>query len=127
MKSTRLILTPYFSISSKKDDNEYTDRSWLKDPVDVEERSASGKKSKWTGYYFVNTGIADDNFRGWDLNEKYHFVSAGGGPRWISAIKKLKNGDKIFALIKGKGYVGYGIVEEEAVLILLNILLRSSM
>ncbi|MES9831165.1 MAG: hypothetical protein ABW139_02895 [Candidatus Thiodiazotropha sp. DIVDIV] len=101
----------------QKDGNEYVGRSWLKDPVDVEERSASGNKSKWTGYYFVNTGIADDNFRGWELNEKYHFISAGGGPRWINAIKKLKKGDKIFALIKGKGYVGYGIVEDEAVLV----------
>jgi len=48
---------------------------------------------------------------------EYQFISAGGGNRWINAIKKLKKGDKIFALIKGKGYVGYGIVEEEAILV----------
>ncbi|MCG7980283.1 MAG: hypothetical protein N0E58_19405 [Candidatus Thiodiazotropha endolucinida] len=101
----------------QKDGYEYIGRSWLKDPLDVEERSVSGKKSKWTGYYFVNTGITEDNFRGWNLNEKYHFISAGGGSRWINAIKKLKKGDKIFALIKGKGYVGFGIVEDEATLV----------
>lgn len=99
------------------DGKEFIGRSWLKDPVDVEEKSASGKKSKWTGFYFVNTGITDDNARKWSLNKKYDFVSAGGGPRWVNAIKKLKKGDKIFALIKGKGYVGYGIVEEDAVLV----------
>jgi len=96
---------------------EYIGRSWLKDPVDVEEKSVSGKKSKWTGYYFVNTGITEENAREWELNLKYEFISAGGGSRWINAIKKLKKDDKIFALIKGKGYVGYGIVEEEAVLV----------
>ncbi len=97
--------------------HEYIGRSWLKDPVGVDERSVSGKKSKWTGFYFVNTGITEDNSRDWDLNIKYRFISAGGGNRWINAIKKLKKGDKIFALIKGKGYVGYGIVEEEAVIV----------
>jgi len=71
----------------------------------------------WSGYLFVNTGITEENSRDWELNRKYNFISAGGGPRWINAIKKLKNGDKIFALIKGKGYVGYGIVEDEAVLV----------
>ncbi len=99
------------------DGKELIGRSWLKDPVDVEEKSATGKKSKWTGFYFVNTGITDDNAREWSLNRKYDFVSAGGGPRWVNTIKKLKKGDKIFALIKGKGYVGYGTVEDEAVLV----------
>ena len=63
----------------------------------------------------MNTGIGDDNGRFWDLNRKYNYISAGHGRRWVRAIKKLKPGDKIFAYIKGTGYVGYGIVEEEAV------------
>lgn len=100
-----------------KDGNEYIGRSWLKDPVEVEEKSVAGKKSKWTGYLFVNTGITEENARKWDLNRQYQFISAGGGLRWINAIKKLKVGDKFFALIKGKGYVGYGVVEEEAVIV----------
>lgn len=100
-----------------RDGNEYIGRSWLKDPVEVEEKSVAGKKSKWTGYLFVNTGITDDNAREWSLNKKYQFIGAGGGARWINAIKKLKKGDNIFALIKGKGYVGYGVVEEEAVIV----------
>jgi hypothetical protein len=95
---------------------EFIGRSWLKDPVDVEEKSSVGKKSKWTGFYFVNTGIADAKERDWNLNKKYGFVSAGG-TRWINAIKKLKKEDKFFAFIKGKGYVGYGIVEDEAVFV----------
>src|SRR3989344_1206216 len=100
------------------DGKEYIGRTWLKDPVDAEEKSSAGKKSKWTGFYFVNTGITDDdNARDWRLNKKHEFISAGVGARWINAIKKLRKGDKFFALIKGKGYVGYGLVEEEAVLV----------
>jgi len=107
----------FFNVFTK-DGNEFIARSWLKDPVDVEERSVSGIKAKWTGYYFVNTGITDDDgARNWSLNRKYGFMSAGGGARWVNAIRKLKKDDRIFALIKGKGYVGYGIVEEGAVLV----------
>lgn len=106
----------FFNIFSI-DGNEFIGRSWLKDPVDVEEKSVSGKKPMWSGYLFVNTGISDGRSRDWELNRKYNFISAGGGSRWINTIKKLKAGDKIFALIKGKGYVGYGIVEDEAVLV----------
>lgn len=94
---------------------EFIGRSWLKDPVDVEEKSRVGKKSKWTGFYYINTGIKDDSVRDWNYNTKYHFISAGGKPRWINMLKKLKKGDQFFAFIKGKGYVGYGTVKEEVV------------
>lgn len=99
----------------EKDSNEFIGRSWLKDPEDI--IIEKKRKQNWTGYYFVNTGILEGKSRKWELNLKYDFVSAGGGNRWINAIKKLKKGDKIFALIKGNGYVGYGIVLEEAVIV----------
>lgn len=98
------------------DGKELIGRSWLKDPVEVEEKSSTGKKAKWSGYYFVNTGIKDDNARDWGLNLKHGFVSAGA-PRFIRAIKNLKKNDRFFAYIKGNGYVGYGVVEEEAVFV----------
>jgi len=99
----------------EKNGKEYIGRSWLKDPevVVVEKK----RKQNWTGVYFVNTGIADGRSRNWELNLKYGFISAGGGNRWINSIKKLKKGDKIFAYTKKIGYVGYGIVEEEAVIV----------
>lgn len=104
----------FFSIF-KVGDKELLTRSWINDPEEVEAGSRKRKKAPWTGYLFVNTGITEENDRDWSLNRKYNFVSAGGGPKWSRAIKKLKPGDKFFAYIKGKGYVGYGIVEEEAV------------
>jgi hypothetical protein len=90
-------------------------RSWLKNPEFIEEKSSKGKRVPWTGYHFVNTGIKEGKPREWNLNMRFSYVSAGGGARWINAIRKLKAGDKIFAYIKGAGYVGYGVVEEEAV------------
>jgi len=91
-------------------------RSWLKDPEVIEEKTTKGKRAPWTGYFFVNTGIKEGSAsRVWEQNLQFSYISAGGGPRWINAIKKLKPGDKIFAYIKGFGYVGYGLVEDEAV------------
>ena len=101
----------------KKDSHEYIGRSWLQDPIDVEDKSQKRRKLKSSGFKYVNTGITDENDREWELNRKYGFISAGGGSRWINAIKRLRKGDKIIAHIKKKGYVGYGIVEEEAVLV----------
>ena len=90
-------------------------RSWLKDPELVEEKASKGKRAPWTGYLFVNTGIKEGRPRDWHLNLQFSYISAGGGPRWINAIRKLQPDDKIFAYIKGYGYVGYGLVVEEAV------------
>lgn len=96
-------------------ENQILGRSFLKDPEFIEEKSKQGKRAAWTGYLFVNTGIDFNNARDWELNQKYNYISAGGGRRWINAIKKLKPNDKIFAYIKGSGYVGYGIVDDSAV------------
>ena len=55
------------------------------------------------------TGEAGRNFR------RYGFVSAGGGPRWSSSLRKLQPGGKIYAYQKGRGYVGLGEVVAAAV------------
>jgi hypothetical protein len=94
--------------------NQILGRSWLKDPEIIEEKT-TGKRAPWTGFLFVNTGINHGRPRDWEMNKQFSFVSAGGGNRWMKAIKKLNPGDKIFAYIKGEGYVGHGVVKEEAV------------
>jgi len=78
----------------------------------------ANNKNVKSDYYFVNTGISDDpKSRNWDNNIKYKYISAGNDKRYIDRIRTLSRGDKIFAFITKKGYVGYGIVEEEAVLV----------
>ena len=69
-----------------------------------------------TGYWFVNVGDHfDDAGRSWDDCKKYGYLSAGGGPRWIGAIRRLPVGEHVFAYASGSGYVGYGRITAEAV------------
>lgn len=95
----------------RQDNLEFVGRAWLKDPEQVTE-SKSPKRAPWSGYWFVNVGEGER--RNWDDNSKYGFIGAGGGAWYSGALKRLKVGDKIFAYMKGLGYVGYGEVTTEA-------------
>lgn len=72
------------------------------------------------GFYFVNVGEDDDDkstTRNWEDNRNYNFISAGQGEKWSRQIKSLKKGDLIAAYFSKRGYVGIGIVENEAIMI----------
>jgi len=101
----------YFNFFNN-DRMELLGRSWLMDPEDLIERSDAITKAPWSGYWFVNVG--EGPHRNWDDCREYGFISAGQGVRYSGALKKLKVGDKIFAYMKGIGYVGYGEVNKEA-------------
>lgn len=96
-------------------DQELLGRAWLMDPELVQERSVSRKQAPWSGYYFVNVG--DSENRKWEDNRRYGFIGAGQGFRFSNPLQKLKLGDKIFAYLKGEGYVGYGEVTQTTVMI----------
>ena len=98
----------------KDGDKEYIGRSWLMDPKMVSERGSS-KKKPWTGYYYVN--IKEGVKRSWEDCVRYGFVSAGGGEWYRRSIQSLKKGDKILVYMGKVGYLGYGIVEEEACMV----------
>jgi len=96
-------------------------RSWLINPDEVEQRAEAKSERKaigeWTGYYFVNVGESDEaGSRSWTDCSRFGFVSGGQGERYRRAMLKLHPGDKVFAYINGRGYVGYGIVTEPAVM-----------
>ena len=97
----------FFNVFSLND-VELIGRAWLKDPVEVEEKTGSKRRRPWLGYWFVNVG--DGRHRTWADNVKYGFIGAGQGAIYSTPLKKLAEGDKIFAYIKGQGYVGYGEV-----------------
>ena len=99
----------------KQDGNEFLGRAWLMDPQEVQERSQPRKKAPWSGYYFVNFG--ENEQRNWDDCRKYGFISAGQGPIYRDALKRLKEGDLIFAYMPGLGYVGYGTIMSPAVMV----------
>jgi ribosomal protein L30E len=101
----------FFSIFTD-DQGKLVGRAWLMDPEDVQDRAESRKQAPWSGFWFVNVG--EGLHRNWDDNVKYGYIGAGQGPKYSDPLKKLKEGDPIFAYMKGLGYVGFGIVREPA-------------
>jgi Endonuclease NucS len=99
----------------KLDGKELVGRSWLMDPEEVEERSGSKRSLPWSGYWFFNVG--EGGHRNWDDCRKYGFLAAGQGRKYGDALRKLKVGDKVFAYMKSLGYVGFGEITKEAVMV----------
>lgn len=79
-------------------------------------RSSISNKTFW----FVNVGDRG-NTRNWQDCIKYGFLSAGQGEIYSRPLRRLRKGDKIFAYSNRGGnlggYVGFGIVKDEAVMI----------
>jgi hypothetical protein len=108
-----LNINAVFFTTFKIDGCEVVGRAWLKDPVQVEERSH--KQSPWSGYWFVNVGQAPE--RTWDDNVRFGYLGAGQGPKYSKPLKRLPVGAKVFAYMRGNGYVGFGEVAAEACMI----------
>jgi hypothetical protein len=98
----------------KATSGEFLGRAWLKDPEEMQEKAQSRNQVPWSGFYFVNVG--EGEYRNWDDCRKFGFLSAGQGERYSNAMKKLKPGDRVFAYMKGVGYVGFGTVTRAAVM-----------
>lgn len=94
---------------------EFLGRAWMRDPEEIKEHSKSKKQAPWSGFYYVNVG--EGHCRNWDDCRKYGFISAGQGIKYSNAIKKLTEGNLIFAYMKGLGYVGFGEVLKPAVMV----------
>jgi hypothetical protein len=58
--------------------------------------------------YYVNLGDGAD--RSWEDNQEYGFICAGFDPKYSRQLSRLHVGDRVFAYLKGKGFVGYGVV-----------------
>lgn len=93
--------------------SELLGRAWLMDPENVQERAESRKQIPWSGYWYVNVGEGPN--RNWDDNRHYNYIGAGQGPQFSKPLKHLDMGDRFFAYMAGKGYVGYGEVTSTAV------------
>jgi hypothetical protein len=102
----------------KEGQGEYLSRTWLIDPIQVEQQASKNvkfhNKEPWNGTdYYVSFG--EGPTRTWDDAVKYGFISAGGGRWYSNTLSQLQPGGRIFVLIPKVGYVGVGIVKEEAV------------
>lgn len=60
--------------------------------------------------FYVSFGHGES--RSWEDARRYGYVSAGHGRWYTQSLQALKTGDRVFACIPGKGYVGVGLVAE---------------
>jgi hypothetical protein len=107
------INTAFFSVFEQGEE-QLLATDWLLDQEAVVERATTQNKAPWTGFYYANVGQGEH--RTWEDMMRYGFISAGQGPRWRNAIKRLKVGDRFFAYAKSCGYVGFGEVTADAVM-----------
>ncbi len=108
-----LINTAFFRVFSDGD-RRYLTADWLMDQDEVVERTEVRTKAPWSGNWYVNVG--DDRSRSWADMMKYGFIAAGGGRFYSGKLFQLSRGDPIYAYQKQLGYVGFGIVDGEAIL-----------
>lgn len=64
------------------------------------------------GFYYYNIG--EGPHRNWDDYRKYGFISAGQGVRWRDAMLGFQKGDAVAAYLKGRGFVGVGVLAGRA-------------
>jgi hypothetical protein len=102
----------------KDGQGEYLSRTWLIDPVQVEQQASKNVKSRnkepWNGTDFY-VSFGEGPRRNWEDAAKYGFISAGGGAWYSNTLSLLHPGARIFVCIPKFGYVGVGIVREEAI------------
>ena len=79
------------------------------------ERAERAERPDWTGVWFVNVGMDNQNARDWRQCREHGFLSAGGGARYSGPLRKLAVGSTVAAYQSGRGYVGIGKVVAEAV------------
>ncbi|MCW8088035.1 PDDEXK family nuclease [Sabulicella glaciei] len=79
---------------------------WLKDVEAVVERAQERRELPWSGEWFIN--VASEPHRSWDDCRTLGFVSGAGD--WAEELGRPAPGDRFYAYIKGRGYVGTGRV-----------------
>lgn len=100
----------------KDSGSEYISRAWLIEPNQAEAKIMDKReKLPWNGEYYVSFGHSEDG-RHWEDARKYGFISAGGGEWYSRTLNLLEPGGRIWVNIPQVGYVGVGIVKEQAVI-----------
>ena len=96
-------------------EREYLTRAWLKEPTLIQSEVAprAGSKGEWNGEFYFTFG--EGIHRSWNDAKRYGFVSAGGDARFVSPLRMLQPGARIWVNVPGRGYVGVGEVTTESV------------
>ncbi len=88
-------------------------RTWLLDPIRAQAESSvaprrGADREPWNSEYYCCFG--DGPNRSWEEAVKYGFISAGGGTWYTRTLALLKEGDRVWVKVPGKGFVGVGRV-----------------
>lgn len=99
-------------------DRDYLARTWLIEPEEAERKASKSTARKggeaWNGRDFY-ISLGDGEHRSWNDCQKYGFISGGGGKWYSQTLKLLFPGSRVFVNIPKTGYVGVGLVKENAV------------
>lgn len=104
----------FFEIFANGED-QFLSRRWFVDPAAIQsaQTSISSIKQPWNGEYYVSFGEGES--RSWGDAREYGFISAGGGAWYSRTLNLLALGKRVWVRIPGKGFVGVGIVESDAI------------
>ncbi|MEQ1697331.1 MAG: endonuclease NucS domain-containing protein [Hyphomicrobiaceae bacterium] len=89
------------------DSDTFLSRTWLLDPAETQANAAEAPKrdrEPWNGEFYASFG--EDGSRSWDEAVSFGFISAGGGSWYSNSLRQLKEGDRIWVKIPGRGFVG---------------------
>lgn len=90
-------------------------RAWLLDPVETQVAATvtarASEREAWNGEYYVSFGESET--RSWEEARKFGFVCAGGGAWYSGTLHLLKDGDRVWVRVPGRGFVGVGRVTGE--------------
>ena len=72
----------------------YLSRAWLIEPSESKDTVSAGSRhrSTWNNEFYACFGHGDN--RSWDEARKHGFISAGGGKRFSSPLKMLRENDR---------------------------------
>ena len=92
-------------------DEQVLSRTWLVDPVETQVTAATNKSSTgepWNGEFYCSFG--EGASRSWEDAVKFGFISGGGGQWYSRTLELLNPGDRVWAKIPKRGFVGVGTV-----------------
>ena len=86
-------------------------RTWLVNPTATQIAAATNKSKvsePWNGEFYCSFG--EGSSRNWDDAVRFGFVSGGGGSWYSRTLDLLNPGDRVWAKVPKRGFVGVGTV-----------------
>ncbi|MFM0285059.1 endonuclease NucS domain-containing protein [Paraburkholderia megapolitana] len=98
-------------------DGQLLSRSWLMDPITAQAAAVASKpeaatREPWNGEYYCSYGEGES--RSWSDAVGLGFICGGGGAWYSRTLQLLNPGDRVWAKVPKRGFVGVGRVTGRA-------------